>query len=83
MSRDSIRVPPEYRASGLLLHVTSRPSPHGSGDVGPAALEWIDLLTESGKAGGNRCRSVLRATAIRRRARNDMNRKGGMRTYLA
>ena len=27
-----------YRASGLLLHVTSLPSPYGIGDVGPAAL---------------------------------------------
>ena len=36
--------PPGYRASGLLLHVTSLPSPYGIGDVGPAAMEWIDLL---------------------------------------
>ena len=25
--------PPEYRASGLFLHVTSLPSPYGIGDV--------------------------------------------------
>ncbi len=52
MSRDTIGVPPfpsEYRASGLLLHVTSLPSPYGIGDVGPAAVEWIDLLAESGQ----------------------------------
>ena len=30
--------PPDYRASGLLLHVTSLPSPYGIGDVGPAAV---------------------------------------------
>src|SRR4029077_12097505 len=36
--------PPEYRASGLLLHVTSLPSPYGVGDVGPAALRWIHRL---------------------------------------
>jgi 4-alpha-glucanotransferase len=42
--------PPEYRASGLLLHVTSLPSPYGIGDVGPAALEWIDRLAESGQS---------------------------------
>ena len=36
--------PPEYRASGLLLHVTSLPSPYGIGDVGPAAIAWIDRL---------------------------------------
>ena len=38
---------PEYRASGVLLHVTSLPSPYGIGDVGPAALRWIDLLHEA------------------------------------
>ena len=36
--------PAEYRASGLLLHVTSLPSAYGIGDVGPAALSWIDRL---------------------------------------
>jgi len=30
--------PPEYRASGLLLHVTSLPSPYGIGDLGPSAF---------------------------------------------
>lgn len=42
--------PLEYRASGVLLHVTSLPSPHGIGDVGPAALRWIDLLHEAGQS---------------------------------
>ncbi len=41
--------PPNYRASGVLLHVTSLPSPYGIGDVGPAALEWIDRLREAGQ----------------------------------
>jgi 4-alpha-glucanotransferase len=41
--------PAEYRGSGLLLHVTSLPSPYGVGDVGPAALAWIDRLAESGQ----------------------------------
>ena len=41
--------PPEYRASGLLLHVSSLPSPYGIGDVGPAALQWIDQLHEAGQ----------------------------------
>jgi 4-alpha-glucanotransferase len=36
--------PPEYRASGLLLHVTSLPSAHGIGDVGPGAVAWIGQL---------------------------------------
>jgi len=41
--------PPDYRASGVLLHVTSLPSPYGVGDVGPAALAWIDRLHEAGQ----------------------------------
>src|SRR5712664_2427933 len=40
---------PAYRASGLLLHVTSLPSPSGIGDVGPAALSWIDRLDQAGQ----------------------------------
>jgi 4-alpha-glucanotransferase len=39
--------PPAYRASGVLLHVTSLPSPYGIGDVGAAALAWIDRLHEA------------------------------------
>jgi 4-alpha-glucanotransferase len=49
---DSVRLPPfpsEYRASGLLLHVTSLPSRYGIGDVGSAALSWIDRLAEAGQ----------------------------------
>ena len=52
MSRESVTRPPfssGYRASGLLLHVTSLPSPYGIGDVGPAALTWIDRLEEAGQ----------------------------------
>jgi 4-alpha-glucanotransferase len=39
--------PSSYRASGLLLHVTSLPSPYGIGDVGPAAIAWIDQLCDA------------------------------------
>ena len=42
--------PTGYRASGLLLHVTSLPSPYGIGDVGPAAVAWIDRLHDGGAA---------------------------------
>jgi 4-alpha-glucanotransferase len=42
--------PLAYRASGLLLHVTSLPSPYGIGDVGPAAIKWIDQLHEAGQS---------------------------------
>jgi len=41
--------PPDYRASGLLLHVTSLPSAYGIGDVGPSAFDWIDRLQEAGQ----------------------------------
>jgi 4-alpha-glucanotransferase len=37
----------DYRASGVLLHVTSLPSPYGIGDMGPAAFAWVDRLHES------------------------------------
>src|SRR4029453_2802089 len=41
--------PPAYRASGVLLHVTSLPTPYGIGDLGPAAGAWIDRLHETGQ----------------------------------
>ena len=41
--------PPGYRAAGVLLHVASLPSPYGIGDVGPAALAWVDRLHEAGQ----------------------------------
>src|SRR5215831_1136782 len=54
MSDDSrLNLPPfpsSYRGSGLLLHVTSLPSPYGIGDVGPAAIAWIDQLHEAGQS---------------------------------
>jgi 4-alpha-glucanotransferase len=46
------RLPPfpaDYRASGVLVHITSLPSPYGIGDVGPVALAWIDRLQEAGQ----------------------------------
>jgi len=42
--------PPGYRASGMLLHVTSLPSRYGIGDMGPAAFAWIDRLQEAGQS---------------------------------
>ena len=41
--------PPEYRASGILLHVTSLPSPYGIGDLGPSAFSWVNRLQEAGQ----------------------------------
>ena len=36
------------RSGGILLHPTSLPGPYGIGDLGPAALDWIDWLVEAG-----------------------------------
>jgi 4-alpha-glucanotransferase len=41
--------PPGYRSSGILLHISSLPSPYGIGDVGPPARAWVDLLRETGQ----------------------------------
>ena len=41
--------PPEYRASGLLLHITSLPSPYGIGDLGPQAVSFVDRLHDAGQ----------------------------------
>ena len=35
------------RASGVLLHPTSLPGPHGSGDCGPAAYHFVDWLVSA------------------------------------
>ena len=32
------------RASGLLLHITSLPSPYGVGTMGKAAYDFVDYL---------------------------------------
>src|ERR1700749_1176489 len=32
------------RSAGVLLHVTSLPGPHGIGDFGPAAFQFVDWL---------------------------------------
>src|SRR5271169_5941099 len=42
--------PPEYRASGLLLHITSLPSRYGIGDLGSSAFSWINRLHDVGLA---------------------------------
>ena len=46
----SVPFPSEYRASGVLLHVTSLPSRHGIGDLGPSARTWIDRLADAGQS---------------------------------
>jgi 4-alpha-glucanotransferase len=39
--------PAGYRSSGVLVHVTSLPSPYGIGDLGPPATAWVDRLHEA------------------------------------
>ena len=41
---------PGHRSSGVLMHVTSLPSPYGIGDVGPAAFAWADRLHDAGQS---------------------------------
>ncbi len=42
--------PLEKRASGVLLHITSLPGPHGIGDFGPSAYHFVDWLHNSGQS---------------------------------
>jgi 4-alpha-glucanotransferase len=37
----------DKRASGILLHITSLPSPYGIGDMGPEAYRFADFLAEA------------------------------------
>ena len=37
------------RESGILLHITSLPSPHGIGTMGAAAREFVDFLAAAGQ----------------------------------
>jgi 4-alpha-glucanotransferase len=48
-ARFSAPFPPGYRAAGVLLHVTSLPSPYGVGDLGPGAYAWVDCLAAAGQ----------------------------------
>jgi hypothetical protein len=45
--RASAPFPPKYRGSGILLHVTSLPSRHGIGDLGPSARAWVNRLPDA------------------------------------
>ncbi len=38
------------RGSGILLHISSLPSPYGIGDLGPAAYDFVNFLTSSGQS---------------------------------
>lgn len=38
------------RASGILMHITSLPSPYGIGTLGKEAKRFIDFLAEAGQS---------------------------------
>lgn len=62
--------PPDYRASGLLFHVTSLPSPYGIGDqclssfVGNCLMISPEYLIEDGMLRAGECRQAFSSTAI-------------------
>jgi 4-alpha-glucanotransferase len=39
----------DTRSSGVMLHVTSLPGPHGVGDFGPDAYRFVDWLASAGQ----------------------------------
>ncbi len=39
----------QKRCAGVLLHTTSLPGPHGIGDFGPAAFQFVDWLVSAGQ----------------------------------
>jgi 4-alpha-glucanotransferase len=39
----------KQRASGILMHITSLPSPYGLGDLGPGASQFLDFLGRAGQ----------------------------------
>ncbi|HEX5503681.1 MAG TPA: 4-alpha-glucanotransferase [Thermomicrobiales bacterium] len=41
--------PQSERASGVLLHPTSLPGPYGVGELGPAAVAFLDFLAAAGQ----------------------------------
>jgi 4-alpha-glucanotransferase len=42
--------PSSYRASGVLAHITSLPTPYDIGDVGPVAIGCINQLCDAGQS---------------------------------
>jgi 4-alpha-glucanotransferase len=39
----------DRRSSGILMHPTSLPGPHGGGDLGPWARRFVDFLSKAGQ----------------------------------
>ncbi|CAK8714708.1 4-alpha-glucanotransferase [Candidatus Electrothrix laxa] len=48
-SQQSQRFSSDIRTSGVLLHISSLPSPFGIGDLGTGSFEFIDFLAKSGQ----------------------------------
>ena len=40
----------QARSSGVVLHITSLPGPHGVGDLGPEAHRFVDWLASAGQS---------------------------------
>jgi len=40
----------KVRSSGVLLHITSLPSPYGIGDLGPSAYAFVDFLNRTNQS---------------------------------
>ena len=38
------------RSAGVLLHIISLPGPHGIGDFGPGAFQFVDWLVAAGQS---------------------------------
>lgn len=51
------------RSAGILLSVTSLPSPYGIGTIGKEAREFADFLKKAGQKVGRFFLSALQATA--------------------
>jgi 4-alpha-glucanotransferase len=47
--RKTLPFPAEGRTAGVLLHITSLPSPYGIGDMGPTAFDWVNRLHDAGQ----------------------------------
>ena len=50
---------------GILMHISSLPSPYGIGSLGQKAYEFVDFLKDAGKPCGKSCRRIRRDTATR------------------
>lgn len=57
------------RTSGVLMPISSLPSPYGIGTMGKSARKFVDFLVKEVRLTGRFCRSVRPVTGIRRISR--------------